>query len=143
MKILKNIIPGIKIYGCLKYLTAYKSQIETARNAGDIETEKDGILKATDSWGNHVLDAFDIKVILNGEENIPTEGPVVYVSNHQGYADIPAYCAVLNKIQFGFVAKDVLEKVPLYRFYDAYHTRAARRHDLRLSIGSHHQQQCS
>lgn len=114
MKIFKNIIPAIKIYGCLKYLTAYKTQIETARTLGDIETEKDGILKATDSWGNHILDAFDIKLVVNGSENIPTEGPVVYVANHQGYADIPACCAALNKIQFGFVAKDVLEKVPLY-----------------------------
>ena len=49
-----------------------------------------------------------------GEENIPSEGPVCYVSNHQGYCDIPCYFTALRKIQFGFVAKDDLEKVPKY-----------------------------
>ena len=36
------------------------------------------------------------------------------VGNHQGYADIFAYCAAFRKFQFAFVAKEELASIPLY-----------------------------
>lgn len=114
MKIIANIPGLIKLANCLKYLNQYKKEIEAAKAAGDFEKERESILKASSHWGSMVFEMFDSKLNVTGLENVPDKGPVVFVGNHQGYADIVAYCAAFQKFQFGFVAKDDLGKVPLY-----------------------------
>lgn len=91
-----------------------KSKIESAKAEGDFETEREYILKSTSYWGDMVMKMFDSTVNVQGIENLPEKGPVVFAGNHQGYADIFAYCAALKKFQFAFVAKDDLAKLPLY-----------------------------
>lgn len=114
MKLFAN-IPGLfKLVDCLKYLKPYKKGIEEARAAGDLVKEREEILKATSTWGAKVFDMFGSKLNIQGIENLPDEGPVVFVGNHQGYADIISYCAAFRKFQFGFIAKDELSKIPLY-----------------------------
>jgi len=108
MKILPNIIPLIKIKNSLKRPDKYKKDIEKYRLAEDTEKERKFILQATSEWGKDILDIFSIDLTVNGRENLPTEGPVLYASNHQGYGDIPVCCAVLDTIQFGFIAKEEL-----------------------------------
>lgn len=114
MKILANVPSFIKLITCLKYLNQHKKDIEAAKAAGDVEKERESILAATSLWGPMVFKMFDSKVNVTGLENLPEKGPVVFVGNHQGYADIIAYCAAFKKFQFGFIAKDELAKIPLY-----------------------------
>lgn len=114
MKILANIPGFTKLICCLKYLNKYKKPIESSRAAGDFEKEREYILKATSIWGKMIIDMFGCEVNVTGLENLPEKGPVVFVGNHQGYADIIAYCAAFDKFQFGFVAKKELAKIPLY-----------------------------
>ena len=60
----------------------------------------------------HVLAGIDLTVI--GEENVPKDEPVLYVANHRSMVDIVityARCPGLT----GFVAKDVVNKVPALR----------------------------
>ena len=114
MKILPNIIPLIKIKNSLKFPDKYKADIEKYRREGNAEKERDFILKASSVWGKNIIDIFSIDLTVNGRENLPEKGPVVYVSNHQGYGDIPVCCAALDKIQFGFIAKDNLFKIPVF-----------------------------
>lgn len=114
MKIIRN-VPGIlKALKALRYLTEYRNNIHKGRETGDREFERENILKATSTWGKKMLEFVDVDLTVVGRENLPTEGPVVYVSNHQGYADIVVLCAALDTIQMGFVAKKELDKVPLY-----------------------------
>jgi len=114
MKIIRNIPMVWKFYLALPSLKQFKKGIMSARASGNLQEERKYILKATDAWGNFVMNVFGTEVRVHGEENIPTTGPVVYVANHQSYADIPLCCKVLNKIQTGFVAKDGLQNIPLY-----------------------------
>jgi len=114
LKILKNIIPVIKLYRSVKYLSGYRKEIFKARADGDFEKEREYILQSTDAWGNYVVKTFDIKLTVVGEENLPESGPVLFVANHQGFADVVVTCAALNKFQFAFVAKDSLEMIPIY-----------------------------
>lgn len=114
MKVFANIPGFIKLIHCLKYLKPYKVGIEDARASGDAKKEREYILKATSTWGPMVMDMFGSTVNVRGLENLPNEGPVVFIGNHQGYADIFAYCAAFKKFQFGFIAKDELSKIPLY-----------------------------
>lgn len=114
MKIIQNIIPGVKLYHALRYLNKFKAEAARAKAAGDYPAEQAAILNSTSTWGKHLMKIFEVELQVQGRENLPEKGPVVYVSNHQGYGDIPVFCAILDTIQFGFVARNDLEKVPLY-----------------------------
>lgn len=115
MKIIPNIPGAFKLYGALRHLSKYKNNIERYKAEGNYEKERENIQSALSIWSNNLLDIFDAEMVIHGEENIPKEGPVVFMGNHQGYADIIVYSAALSKnIAFGYVAKDELEKVPLY-----------------------------
>ncbi|NLD19480.1 MAG: 1-acyl-sn-glycerol-3-phosphate acyltransferase [Clostridiales bacterium] len=114
MKIFANLPGFVRLITCLKYLSVNKKIIEDARAAGDYENEREHILKSTRIWGPHLMDAFGSNLSISGLENLPDSGPVVIVSNHQGYADIAACSVAFQKFQFGFVAKAELSKIPLY-----------------------------
>ena len=114
MKIIPNIPAAAKLVYCLRYFNKYKKQIDAAKASGDTEKERELILAATSTWGPMVIDMFGSELIVEGLENLPEQGPVVIVGNHQGYADIVAYFAAFQKFQFGFVAKKELGKIPLY-----------------------------
>lgn len=114
MKILANIPGAFKLVRCLKYFKPYEKEIDAARAAGDAEKEREYILKATALWGSKVMEMFGSSVNVRGLENLPDKGPVVFVGNHQGYADIFAYFAAFTKFQFGFVAKEDLGRLPFY-----------------------------
>lgn len=51
------------------------------------------------------------KVIVIGEENVPTDRPVLYIANHRSMFDIPVtYTRCPGRT--GYVSKDMLEKIP-------------------------------
>jgi len=56
------------------------------------------------------------KVIVKGEENVPTDTAVLYVGNHRSLFDIPiTYVRVPRPT--GYVAKLELKKIPLLQFW--------------------------
>lgn len=114
MKIFANIPGAIRIYGNLRHLNQFKKEIEKAKATGDLEREREYILKATSTWGKALCKSAGVTIEVRGRENLPLKGPVVYMPNHQSYADIVVLCAVLDTIQYGYVAKDKLDRVPLY-----------------------------
>jgi 1-acyl-sn-glycerol-3-phosphate acyltransferase len=137
MKILPNLTSIIKAYYALRYLTAHKKEIERARATGDIEAEKAGILAATTTWGSKLAALFGAKITVYGKENLPKEGPVLYVSNHQAAADIVVLCAALDSIQYSFITKAELAKVPLYgKWIDRVRAIFLERDDPRSSLQS-------
>jgi len=59
------------------------------------------------------------KVIVKGEENIPTDTPVLYVGNHRSYYDIILTYVRVPRIT-GYVAKLETKKVPLLNVWMSY-----------------------
>ncbi len=53
-----------------------------------------------------------VKVI--GEENVPSEGPILFVGNHQSYFDIPILLTNIKRYK-GFIAKTELAKIPILK----------------------------
>lgn len=113
MKIIRNIPAACKVLGDVVRYNKYKSLIDNAKASGDKEEERRLILEATSTFGPKIVEQFGCDLHVHGEENIPDEGPVVIMLNHQSYADIPVMFAVFRKFQFGFVAKEYLEKAPI------------------------------
>lgn len=113
MKIIRNIPAAVKVLGDVVHYNKYKSLIDDAKASGDAEEERRLILEATSTFGPKIIKQFGCDLHVHGEENIPENGPVVIMLNHQSYADIPVMFAVFRKFQFGFVAKEYLAKAPV------------------------------
>lgn len=94
-------------------IRSLQKEIRRCRAAGDIPAEIEAISQAEYAWGRYVVDRFGIDLRVTGLEHIP-EGPVVFVSNHQSFMDIPIYTAAIPHKEFSFVAKKDLLKIPLY-----------------------------
>lgn len=64
-------------------------------------------------WSLGSLSAARIKLQVAGLELVPTEGPVIYMGNHQGNFDILALTRAIPRL-FSWVAKEELFKVPVF-----------------------------
>ncbi|MDO4517880.1 MAG: lysophospholipid acyltransferase family protein [Bacillota bacterium] len=115
MKIFPNIVPIVKLMNSVGKYGTHKRMIDSAKARGDFDEERKWILDATSTFGKNVMASFGCDIHVHGGENIPDEGPVVIMANHQGYADIPALFSVFDKFQIGFVAKVGLGKVPVLK----------------------------
>lgn len=101
------------MYFNLRHLRYFHFRIKDHRDAGDVVKEREQILNSTTTWGKGIMKKYKITLNVTGLENVP-DGPVLFVSNHQGYADIPVFGAVMTMKQIGFVAKNTLGKIPVF-----------------------------
>ena len=113
MKVIRNSPAAVKVLWDVIRYNKYKGMIDKAKATGNAEEERRLILEATSTFGPKIMEQFHCDLHVHGEENIPDEGPVVIMLNHQSYADIPVMFAVFRKFQFGFVAKQYLAKAPV------------------------------
>ncbi|MBR5229894.1 MAG: 1-acyl-sn-glycerol-3-phosphate acyltransferase [Firmicutes bacterium] len=117
MKLTENLKGLSVICGAIFAAKKYKKTIADARRSGDLESERAQIHEAVSFWAGRVFDYFEVDVNVINAENLPDQGPVVYVSNHQSYADIPLYFHTIKNHQVSFIAKDTLEKAPLFGYW--------------------------
>lgn len=61
-----------------------------------------------------ILKLSGCRLTVNGIENVPKEGAVLYACNHQSFMDIPVMMVAVNR-PTGFVAKEELGKIPFFR----------------------------
>ena len=78
------------------------------------KTEQEEILKACQIWSNHIVERMQVDIRVIHEENLPKHGPVVFIANHQSYADILTFLYIVKNHQVAFIAKDNLEKIPFF-----------------------------
>ena len=64
-------------------------------------------------WSLWCLRAARIRLAVTGLERVPTQGPVIYMGNHQGNFDIHALCRAIPRT-FSWVAKEELFRVPIF-----------------------------
>jgi 1-acyl-sn-glycerol-3-phosphate acyltransferase len=64
-------------------------------------------------WARGCLWLGGVRLRIEGIEHLPVQGPVVYMSNHQGNFDVPVLFAGLP-VQFRWLAKAELFRIPLF-----------------------------
>ena len=94
---------------CIAPITLIK--INYLKRKGKLEERTKLIHKITHKRAKFVMKLNGSKITVNGFENIPTNETVLFVSNHQGYFDIPLLMSIID-IPHGFIAKKELEKIP-------------------------------
>lgn len=77
------------------------------------------IHKITSLWAKFMIKLSGAKVTVIGSENIPKDGAVLFVANHQSNFDIPLLMSQINKPK-GFIAKKELESWPGISFWMRY-----------------------
>lgn len=90
-------------------LPKYMSLKSKLKKGVDITDE---VHKKTVSWAKSLIKLAGGQVTVVGEENIPKEGPLVFVANHQSNFDIPTMIAYINRPK-GFIAKAETKKMPI------------------------------
>lgn len=64
-------------------------------------------------WSRGLLWAARIRLEVEGLEQVPMDGPVVYMGNHQGNFDINALSLAIPR-QFSWIAKEELFRYPIF-----------------------------
>lgn len=96
---------------------------------------KDRASLAIVSWAFKVVKVIaGAKVTVIGEENVPKDRPVLYISNHRSYYDIIlTYYRVPR--QTGYIAKDVMARIPSFSTWMRYlHCLFLDRKDVRKGL---------
>ena len=65
------------------------------------------------TWASGILKRTKSTISVVGVENLP-EGPVLFISNHEGNFDIPVLIANIPK-PFGFISKVEVKKLPIIK----------------------------
>lgn len=115
MNIFKTAPKFLILVNELRRFNSNGQALDAARKDEDWEKERDIIIDASWTFADNCARKGNINIELYGEENIPDDGPVLIVGNHQGYADILALYYVIRKFQIGFVAKQEFSNVPIFK----------------------------
>ncbi len=82
--------------------------------------ERDKIVsKTAREWSRELIALSGCEIKVTGEEYIPKNDPVLFVSNHQGNFDIPILLGFIQKPK-AFVAKEELRKFPMVSIWMKY-----------------------
>lgn len=88
------------------------SKVKRLEKAGKLEERDAYIHAASTKWMLDNIRRSGTTVEVIGAENLPQEGPVVFISNHQGNFDIPLLMAYINMPK-GFISKIEAKKIPI------------------------------
>lgn len=101
------------IYLCVYFVFLFPKlwKITKLEKQGKISEMHNFINEIAQIWGRRLIHRTGSTVHVTGAENIP-DGPVLFVSNHQGNFDIPLLLGFIHKPK-SFIAKVELEKIPI------------------------------
>lgn len=107
-----------RLVACFLYMSGYLIySIPNLRRMKKLKADmpvekKDGIIhRMPKRWSRTIMKITGSKIEVEGQELIP-EGPVVFISNHEGNFDIPTLLGFIDK-PFGFISKIEVKKVPI------------------------------
>ena len=112
MSIFRTIALFVYLFGYMIVHYSVLCKAERALAAGDTETVRQLVKKHIPHWSKGILNVTGVRLSVEGLDNIPKDGPCVFVANHRSYYDIPLLLAGLDE-PYGILAKEELEKIPL------------------------------
>lgn len=102
------------IYGIFTAMPQLKKELK--KKEGEKIPNRDGSIgEIAYNWSKYCLDDAGVKVEVRGTDKIPTDKPVLFIPNHQSYADIPILLYALRGFPFGFVIRYTMAALPLIK----------------------------
>ena len=134
MSIFRTIAMFLYLFGYMIVHYGTLRRGERALAAGDTETVEQLVDRHIPRWSRGILKVTGVTLTVEGLENIPKEGPCVFVGNHRSYYDIPLLLVALDA-PHGILAKEELEKIPLLnRWMKLLGCVFVKRDDIRASV---------
>lgn len=87
-------------------------RVKALDRAGNIAERDELVANKAREWAKSLVLLSGCKIKVTGEEHIPKDEAVLFVSNHQGNFDIPILLGFIKKSK-AFVAKNELRKFPI------------------------------
>lgn len=87
-------------------------QVKKLDKEGKEQEVKDKIASVIYDWAKYCIDITGSTVEVTGLENVPENGSLVYIGNHQGIFDIPLLLGYIP-YQKAFIAKIEILKIPM------------------------------
>lgn len=112
LNILRTIAMYVYMFGYMLLFYGTLRRGEKAKAAGDMETVRQIVNTHIPRWCRGLLKVAGVRMTVEGRENIPASGPVVFVGNHRSYFDIPILLVALDR-PHGILAKEELSGIPL------------------------------
>ena len=97
MSIFRTIALFVYLFGYMIVHYSVLCKAERALAAGDTETVRQLVKKHIPHWSKGILNVTGVRLSVEGLDNIPKDGPCVFVANHR----------------YGILAKEELGKIPL------------------------------
>ncbi|MDF2531295.1 MAG: 1-acyl-sn-glycerol-3-phosphate acyltransferase [Clostridia bacterium] len=94
-------------------------KVERLLKAGKISEVDAYVHKTSTNWARSHVKMSGAKVKIFGEENIPADISVLFVSNHQSNFDIALFMSHIDKPK-GYIAKIEMKKIPVLRTWMEY-----------------------
>lgn len=94
-------------------------KVQSLEKNGKTRESIDYIHKVTSKWAKNHVNMSGAKVIIHGNENVPKDIPVVFISNHQSNFDIALFMSYIDKPK-GYIAKIEMNKIPILRTWMEY-----------------------
>ena len=114
MTIIRTIVVYIYVIAAVIRNAGYYKKLRAQEDVLGADVVQQKIHDRASSVSKKILKLAGANLIVTGQEHLPKDGAVLYVSNHQSYMDIPAIMAVLDR-PTGFIAKDDLGKIPFFK----------------------------
>lgn len=112
MSVLRTIAMFSYLFGYMIIHYGVLRRAEKAAAAGDTALVEQLVRTHIPHWSRKILKITGVSLSVEGLENIPKDGPCVFVANHRSYYDIPLLLAGLDQ-PYGLLAKEELAKIPL------------------------------
>lgn len=104
----------------------------------DLETKKayrKRVYKLMQDLSRKMMHAAGATMVVKGRENLPKEGPVVYMATHKGLFDSPVMALVVENDSPIFIGKEETKKMPIFgTWFDATGSIYLARDDMKKSL---------
>lgn len=108
---MRTIIWFIYFWAVLLKLIPSLNRVKKLHKAGNIQERDQLVDKKVKEWSTSLVKLSGSKITVSGEENIPKDTAVLFVSNHQGNFDIPILLGYIQKPK-AFISKVEVKKMP-------------------------------
>lgn len=89
-------------------------KVKSLKKQGKLSDYEEYVHLITSKWALGAVKRSGAQIEVYGTENLPKQGAVVFISNHQGNFDIPILISYVNYPK-GFIAKIETQKIPIIR----------------------------
>ena len=110
MNIFKSGTAALKVYDEINKYNRLGPKIDAAINSGDIEGAREIMRTGMKNFADNLVKRLRLNYTVDGKENIPENGPLLVMANHQGYFDLVGLYYAIQNFHFGMIAKSELKK---------------------------------